>query len=367
MHSVLRHGPVLLFGVFGGLYSDRTNRLRLLLVTQLLLAAVATTLAVTSTISTPTLALIYSLTLAQGLINAVDNPLRRVFVRDLVDDAELSNAVSLHSTMATVCRTVGPALGGVLIATAGVRWSFTVNALSYVAVIGSLLAIDTRRLRPAQPVKRAKGQLREGFRYAWQRRRIRNTLVMTGIVSIFAWNWHVLIPGLSTSEFDGGASQYGFMVAALSAGSFAGALRTARAERLGGRHLTSSGTVLSAGLLLTAVAPNLPAAIGGLVLVGAAGTSFTIGAQARLQLNTDDQMSGRVMALFSVLFLGSRPIGGLLGGWIMDASGVRAAFATGAVVVASTLVVNSLVNRQHKKDVQQMEETPHLVDGRTSR
>lgn len=350
LHSVFRHGPVLLFGVFGGLVSDRTDRLRLLLATQGLLAAVAATLAVALSISRPTLGLIYALVAAQGVINAVDNPLRRVFLRDLTDDDELSNAVGLHSTMVTVCRTVGPAIGGVLIATIGVNWSFTINAISYAAVIGSLLTIDRSRLRPSSRVQRGRGQLREGFRYAWQRRAIRNTLILASIVSIFAWNWQVLLPGYSSDDFDGDAVQYGLMVATLSAGSIAGALVTARAVRLGGRHLMVSGAVVSFALVVTSIAPSLPVAILGLVLLGASGTSFTIGAQARLQLNVDDQMSGRVMALFSIAFLGSRPIGGLLGGWIMDASGARAAFATGGVVVVITLIVNLFVNRYSKRE-----------------
>lgn len=345
LHSVLRHGPVLLLGVFGGLFSDRADRRRLLLATQALLAAVATTYAVVAWVSSPTLVLIYSLVAIQGLINAVDNPLRRTFLRDLTDEHELSNAVSLHSTTTTISRTVGPALGGFLIATLGVKWSFSLNAVSFAAVFGSLLAIDRARLRPAALLGRGRGQLRAGFSYAWQRRRIRNTLVLSAIVSIFAWNWHVLVPGYATIVFDGAAGLYGSMVAALSAGSFVGAVFTARAARLGGRHLTASGFVLTLALVIAATAPTLPIGIVGLVLLGASGTAFTIGAQARLQLNIEDHMSGRVMALYSVVFLGGRPIGGMLGGWIMDLSGPRAAFAAGALVVAVTLIVSRVGRR----------------------
>jgi MFS family permease len=349
LYSVFRHGPVLLLGVYGGLFSDRADRRHLLLVTQVLLAAIATTLAVASWVSTPTLILIYFLVAAQGLVNAVDNPLRRTFIRDLTDDRELSNAISLHSTMVTLSRTIGPAVAGLIIASVGVKWSFTINALSYMAVIGSLLAIDKSRLRPSSPVKRGRGQLREGFEYAWRTSVIRNTLMIAGIVSVFAWNWHVLLPGYSISVFEGDAALYGVMVAVLSVGSFVGAIHTAKAGRLGGGHLFLSGSILSAALLLTAAAPGLLVGTVGLILLGASGTSFIIGAQARLQLNVVDQMSGRVMALWSVVFLGSRPIGGVLGGWIMDVSGVRAAFAIGGAAVALTLIASRLLNHRFKE------------------
>jgi MFS family permease len=340
LHSVLRWGPVLVFGASAGLVGDRFDRLRLLIVTQSLHALAAAVLAVAAWRSSPTLALVYGVVLAQGLINAVDNPVRRSFLRNLASDEELSNAVSLYGTLVTVTRAFGPAIGGVLIAVIGIRWCFAINTVSYGAVLFSLVTINRGLLRPVALVQRGPRQVREGFAYAWRDPRIRQTLLLANVVSIFAWNWNILLPVYATEEFGGSSTLYGAMVSVLSVGSFLGALATARLPRVGASYVLTSGAILASSLLFTAGAPVLAVAIACLVLLGAAGSSFSVGAQARLQLNVDDQMSGRVMALWSVGFTGSKPIGGLLGGWIMDQLDARAAFAVGGVIVAVAVLAS---------------------------
>ncbi len=344
MHSVLRFGPLLLLGIPAGLLTDRYNRRRLLIATQTTYAVAAAILALVSFHSYPSLYLIYGMVLVQGILNAIDNPLRRSFVRDLVTDEELANAVSLNSTMATVARFVGPAIAGVLIASVGVPWCFAINAISYGAVLLSLFLLDHRSFRPAVQVSRARGQLREGFRYARHNRRIRRTLVMVTLLSIFVWNWNIILPLYATDAFHGGAALYGWLMSLLSIGSFVGALMAARLVRISGAFFRLTGALLAGGLLVAAVAPWLPLAIAGLVLLGATSTSFMIGAQARLQLESDDAMSGRILALFSVGFVGMRPIGGMITGWVMDLSGPRVAFGMGAVV--TTIMVIALLLRR---------------------
>jgi MFS family permease len=338
MHSVLRFGPLLLLGIPAGLLTDRHNRWRLLITTQTAYAVAAAILALASFHSYPSLYLIYGMVLVQGIINAIDNPLRRSFVRDLVTDEELTNAVSLNSTVATVARFVGPAIGGVLIALVGVPWCFAINAISYGAVLLSLFLLDQRSFRATVLVSRARGQLREGFRYAMHNRRIGRTLIMVALLGTFVWNWNVILPLYATDTFHGGATLYGWLLSLLSLGSFVGALLAARLVRVSGAFFRLTGALLAVGLVAAALAPCLPLAIVGLVVLGAASTSFMVGAQAHLQLESDDAMSGRILALFSVGFVGTRPIGGIVTGWVMDLSGPRLAFGMGAVVTASMVL-----------------------------
>jgi MFS family permease len=157
----------------------------------------------------------------------------------------------------------------------------------------------------------------------------------------------------STTAFAGGPALYGVLVSLISAGSIAGALYVSSLATLRGAHLLASGLVLSVALVVTALAPVLPVAVIGLTLIGWAVTSFTVGALARLQLNVTDDMSGRVMALFSVGFAGSKLFGGLLGGWLTDLSGPRTAFALGGLVVGLSVGVATLSRRRrlaHRTD-----------------
>lgn len=351
IHSLLRFGPILLFGAFGGVLSDRLDRRRLLLATQSIHCLASVVLAVMSWIASPTLLLIYLMVGVQGLTNAVDSPLRRSFIRNLTSEADLSNAVSIDSTFSTIARTLGPALGGIVVAGFGPEWCFTINALSYGFVLYAVLSIDPTTLRPQAPVGRASRQLRAGLTYAWNSNTIRATLALSAVVSVFAWNWNTLLPGYAALSFSGDARLFGSMISTLSIGAFLGAITAARVARLTPKHLVGAGAVVAAALWCIAIATTLPLALGGIALLGASGTTFTISSQALLQLEVSDNMSGRIMSLFSVVFVGSKPIGGLLGGWIMDVSGPRMAFALGGAVVAVAISVRAiLLSRTRRAD-----------------
>jgi len=292
-------------------------------------------LATMSWASVPSLELIYATVLAQGFVNAIDNPLRRTFVRDLVQDDALANAVGLNSTVGTVTRTVGPAIGGLLIATLGVQWCFTLNVLSYVAVLAALQGINRSSLRQVLPVGRAKGQVTEGIRYAWGARNVRIGLLVILIVSVFAWNWSVILPVYAEESFAGDASMFGAMLATVGVGSFLGAIATARAISISDRRVYIACVTLGVSMALGAVTGMLLVAIAALVVMGCTSTMVIVSTQARLQLDVGDEMNSRVMALFSVAFAGSKPIGGLLNGGMIDLVGVRLTLAwSGAAVGA---------------------------------
>lgn len=334
IHSVVRFGPMLLFGAHGGLLTDRVERLKLLKITQSLHAVSSVVLIVVVLQPDPSVLVIYLLGFAHGCINAVDNPLRRGFIRDLSSDDELPNAVALNSTAGTINRTFGPALGGMTIAAFGVVWCFAINALSYAAVLIALSLIDRSKLRPPHYAPTGRGQVRAAYRYALDDAHIWRTLVIVAAVGTFAWNYGVLMPVYATATLGGDASLYGLMLSTVGAGSFVGALLTARASGAHDRRMHGALAVIVAAMLLTAVAPGVLVAGIALFVLGGAGTSVIISSQTHLQLRVHDQMSGRVMALFSIAFLGSKPLGGALAGWLIDASGPRLGFGVGAVIVA---------------------------------
>jgi MFS family permease len=331
--TTLRFGPLLLFGVQAGLLTDRLDRRRLLLFTQSVYTLMAASLGVLLFFTTPNVLVVYAIILVQGFVGAIDNPLRRSFVRDLVADEDLPNAVSLNSTIHTVARAIGPAVAGLLIVAAGVAWCFTLNALSYGVVLVSILLLDQRRFRASSRVPPAPGQLREGFRYAWDNHRIRRVLLTITVLGLTILNWNVILPLYATQVFGGDASLYGLLVALLGLGAFGGAIIVAPFTTIAGVHFRISAGLMAVAFMVVAVAPVLPVAVAGLVFAGAAATMFQILAQARLQLEADDTMSGRVLALYSVALVGTRPIGALITGALLDTFGPRVAFGVFAVIV----------------------------------
>ena len=333
VHSVLRFGPLMLFGIPASLFSGRFSRIKFLLATQTVYCIAAATLATIAFASSVTLPLIYTMVFVQGLVNAIDNPVRRTFIRDMVDDAELSNALSLNSSMEVLTRTIGPAIAGVLIATIGAKWCFALNAVSYGFVLTSLLLMDRGRLRPTHLLRREPGQLRAGFEYAWQNRRIRRTLMMSTVVFLFAWNWQVVLPVYSSQDLGGGSRLYGLLVGLLGVGAFTGTLIVARLQAITGRYFRMVCAALSTSLVITALAPNVPIAIIGLAGLGASGTAFQIGALTRLQLESDDVMIARILALYAVFSVGAKPLSGLLAGSVIDIAGSRAMFGLGGFAV----------------------------------
>jgi len=332
--TALQFLPVLLLGPWGGLAADRFDNRRLLIVSQTLagLQALAMgALVLAGVISVP---LIYALTLVFGLITALDNPVRRSFVVDLVDSADVPNAVGLNSALMTGSRVVGPALAGVLIAGVGVGWCFVVNALSYVAVLVALGRMDPAGFRRAERGARARGQLREGFAYVWRTPQLRLPILLVAVIGTFAFNYPVLLPLLAERTLHGNASTFTMLYSTMSVGSLAGALMVARRTRVGGRWLARGALAFAAALGLLAVSPTLPLALAATIPVGFAGIMVLSGSNSALQLHARPDMRGRVNALFSVVFLGSTPVGGPVAGWVAEHFGVRAGLGLGAVATA---------------------------------
>ncbi|HYU39755.1 MAG TPA: MFS transporter [Acidimicrobiia bacterium] len=349
--TALQFTPMLLAGAWGGVVADRVDKRRLLVCTQLAAGLLALVLGLVTVLGVVQLWMIYALALALGAVFAIDNPTRRAFVGEMVGTEHLSNAVSLSSAMFTGARVVGPAIAGLLIARAGVSWCFFANGLSYGAAVAAFVVMRRDEFFAVEPVPKRKGQLREGLRYAWSTPALRLPLVLTAVIGTLAWNFQVVLPLLAKQTFGGDAGTFGAMYALMSVGSVVGALVTAHEARATRRFLLGSALVFGVVLVFAAAAPTLAVEMVVLVAVGAAGIGFTAMANGVLQTECAPEMRGRVMALFSVAFLGSTPIGGPIVGWVSEQLGPRAGLWLGglATLAVTAAVISSI--RRHR-DVQ---------------
>jgi MFS family permease len=337
--------PMLLLGPVGGLVADRVDKRRLLYCTQAaggLLALVLGVLVVSHLVQ---LWQVYLLATLLGVVNLFDNPARQTFVMEMVGRDDLPNAVSLNTVVMNASRVVGPAVGGLVIVAFGLGICFFLNAASYLAVLVGLSLMRADELQPTQPVARAKGQIREGFRYVWATPKLRNTLLAIGLIGIFAYNFTVTLALLARSTFHGGAGAYSLLTSCMGIGAVVGGLLAAHRARPTPRLLQVLALLFGALLAAVALAPTLATAAVLIVLMGAASIGFIATANATLQLSADPAMRGRVMALYAMAFLGTTPIGAPLVGAIAQWTNPRVALLSGAV---ATMVAAGLLMWRHQ-------------------
>jgi MFS family permease len=323
--TALQFLPMLLIGAWGGLLADRIPKRRLLLTTQALMAIPAVGLfAVTATgVVTPWM--VYLAVFAMGSVNAIDNPTRQSFVIEMVGPDRVVNAVSLNSVIVQAARIVGPALAGILIATVGVVPCFALNALTFVAMILALWRMDPARLHAEPPIEPEPGAIRAGLRYVLRTPELLVPLALMALVGTLGFNFQVVLPLLAKFSFDAGAMTYATLVSAMAVGSIFGALVNGHRGRTGPRLIAGGALAFGVAALLSAVMPSLAFEVPALMLLGAASVTFAATINSTLQLAVSPEMRGRVMALYSVVFLGSTPIGGPLTGWLAQSYDPRVA------------------------------------------
>lgn len=323
--------PTLLGSIHGGLIADRFDKRKVLFCTQTALAVQAVALAAVTLGGLASLPVLYALAFTQGMAITVDNPTRQSFVTEMVGTPELTNAVGLNSAMFNMARILGPAVGGVLIDAIGVGTCFALNAVSFIAVIGGLAMMRPQELFRGAPAPRARGQLREGMRYAWEEPTLRLVLGMIAIIGTLAMNFTVILPVVAKQVFGGNAGTYGFMSAVMGVGALAGALVAASRSKPTIRLLAVAATAFGTAMLADALAPTLGLEMLALALTGVASITFMSTANATVQLTSRPEMRGRVMSLYMLLFLGSTPIGGPIVGAIGERWGARWSLAIGGV------------------------------------
>jgi MFS family permease len=337
--AALQFLPILVAGAWGGLLADRLPKRRLLMTTQALMALPALALFALVTTGTVEVWQVFALIFLRGSINAVDNPARQSFVVEMVGPDRVVNAVSLNSVIVHTARIAGPAAAGAVIALAGVGPCFAVNALSFAAMLVALRGMDPAGLHAPPPAERAPGQLRAAVRYAWATPALRVPLLMMAVVGTLSFNFQVLLPLVARFTWDGTATTYAALTSAMAAGSVLGALASGARGRVSPHLLAGSSLAFGALTLLAAGAPAFALQVAALVPLGAASVTFAAGVNSSLQLAADPAMRGRVMALYSVVFLGSTPIGAPLVGWIAESAGPRAGLAVGGVAALATGVL----------------------------
>jgi MFS family permease len=337
--TTLNFFPVLILGPLGGLLADRSNKHRLLVITQVLRAAPALWLGLMALSGAVDVWMVYVAAFVTGAATAVDNPGRRAFLQEMVGKELVPNAIALSSTIMTMARVVGPVIAGFTIAFTNIAWAFVLNGCSYLGVLVSLLLMDRSELVQSTPVPRRRGQIREGFRYAWSEPDIRTGLVMMAIVATFSWGAiDVLIALLVGLAFGHDATAFATMFAIMSVGAVIGSLSSASMQTLRTDQVALGAVVLGGSLLALAGTSSEWVAVPLLVLVGIAGSWFITSNNSIVALRAADDFSGRVLALYSAVQLGTRSIGGLVLGWTASAFGPRGAFVlAGATAIAAGL------------------------------
>ncbi len=323
--------PILVLGPLGGTVADRYGKYRILFWTQALAGAQALVLAGLDLGGYLHIWLLYPMAVVLGLINTVDNPTRQTFIVEMVGRDQLTNAVTLNSVMVNVARAIGPAAAGVMIASVGSGWCFLINGVSFGFVLLSLRAMHIDELTPAPRASRAKGQLREGFRYVGSTPLLRDALIMMAVIGCLTYEFQTTLPLMAGGTFHGDSQTYGFLTASMGVGAVVGGLVAAGRPGRGMPYLVATAAIFGVAVIGAAVAPSLVVEEILLLGVGACSVTFLALGNATLQLGSDPSMRGRVMSLWSVAFLGSTPIGGPLVGLVGGSLGARYGLGLGGV------------------------------------
>jgi MFS family permease len=329
--TACQFAPVLFIGAWAGLIADRSDKRRLLMIVQVIAMAQSFALAFLAFMGNPPVVAIYGVALIGGFTIAFDNPARRAFVVEMVPEDHVQNAVSLNTAVMTTARIIGPALAGLLIHVAGYGWCFTLDGISYLAVLAGLWMMRTSELRPSPVAERAKGQVRAGLHYARRVPELWVPLVMMAVIGTLAYNFQVVMPLLVERTFNGNEATFTLLFSFLSVGSLVGALASARRRTISIHHVVMTAAGFGVAMLVFALTPSLAAAFPLGLLLGATSIAFMTASTAIVQIESAPQMRGRVLALQAIVFLGSTPIGGPIVGWISEHMGPRYGVAVGAL------------------------------------
>ncbi len=322
--------PVLFFAPLGGMIVDRVDKQKLLLITQVLSGVQALVLWVLTATGVVHLWMVDALALSLGFVLVFDNPVRQSMPIELVGRDLLTNAVTLNNINFNVSRVFGPALAGITITQLGISPCFLLNAVTFGAVVIALLMIhfDELHIQPRQA--RAKRQVRDGLEYVWRTPQLRVSVLMMFLIGTLTYETAVTLPLLARDTFDGGSGTYALFTGAMGLGAVIVGLGYATRMHITRLLFLRLTFLLGIFMLVCAVAPTLSLELVALVALGGVSVSFLAAANATLQMSTPPEMRGRVLALWSMAFMGTVPIGGPLVGWIAESAGARWSMFVGA-------------------------------------
>lgn len=315
--------PFLLFGPLGGNLADRFSKRKVL---QICLAGAGVTAAVLAVLDLTNIAQVwhvYVLAFLLGLADALGHPSRQSFVVEMVGKDDLTNAVALNSASFNGARVVGPAIAGVLIVLVGTGWVIMINAVSYAAIIFVLSRMRESQLTPSEPVPRTKGMTREGLRYLRGRRDLQLLLWTVFFAGCFGMNFQLTSALMATEAFDKGAGEFGVLASIMAVGAVAGALLAARRTDARLRVIVFAAILFGLITMISGLMPTYATFAMVLPLQGLFSMTMITTANALMQLAVVPEMRGRTMAVYSMVFIGSKPLGSPLLGWIGDVLGPR--------------------------------------------
>ncbi|MGT2462719.1 MFS transporter [Sinomonas atrocyanea] len=336
--------PILLLGPYAGLLGDRLDKRKLLFATQTAMGLLALVQGVLVLSGAAQLWHIYAIALLLGVASAFDAPPRQAFVSELVGRADVPNAVALNSASFNLARLAGPGVAGVLIGLIGTGWVFMLNAATFLGVIFSLTRLRVDLLHRTPPLPRGKGQIMAGVRYVRTEPRILLILVMAGLVGTFTLNFQVTNALMAADVFHTGADAYGFLGSIQAIGTLGGALLAARRKQPRLTLLVGAAVGLGVATIVAAAMPSYLSYAVVLVFVGVSALTFLNSANTIVQLTTEPQYRGRVLALYMAVIQGGTPIGAPLVGWLANAVGTRWAVLAGglAALVAGAVGIWAL-------------------------
>lgn len=342
----LQFGPMLVFGPIGGVIADRFSKRALILITQSVAVLFCAGLGALTIIGAVEVWHVYLTALILGFMAVVESPARSVFVNEMVGHDRLGNAISINASIFHLGGLLGPAISGILIAWVGAGWAIGANAIASVIVIVTLLSMRTAELLPTVVAPKAKGQIREGWRYARSKPTIFWPIVMLAFVATFGMNLPVLLVAFADHVFHTGAAGYGLYSSAAAFGALAGAIASTRRMSYRLRGIMGAAGAFGLALIAVGVSPTVPLFMISLAAVGFTRLLFATTAESIVQLSSNRTIRGRVMAIYAMVVLGGQAIGGPLMGWIAEEWDVRTAMViSGAVPAIAAIVIAFLLGR----------------------
>jgi MFS family permease len=339
--TVFQFMPALLLSLVAGVVADRVGKQRLIMITSTLEALQAFALAAITLSGRVQLWHVYVLALLLGLFTTFETPARQAFVSDLVPREDIQSAVALNSSVFNAARIVGPGIGGIVLATWGAGWAFALNAVSYLAVLAALAMLDPSKFFASRRASRGAlwSQLRDGIRHARQSPSLAFPLSLLAVIGLFGYNFGVVLPLLARCTLDVGAVGFGALNAAMGIGSLVGALLLTPNLPPGTRTVALAALGFSLALLAVALVPWYTAILALLTVLGLISVLYSTSTNTTLQLASGEAYRGRILSLYTLLFMGTTPIGGAITGFLADSLGVTATLALEAgVCLLATLV-----------------------------
>jgi MFS family permease len=358
--AACQYGPILIFTAWGGLIADQSNKRNLLFITQTLEMVETFVLALLAFLPHTPIAAFFVTAIAGGTMLAFDNPGRRSFVNEMVAASDIPNAVTLYSAMSSLSRVLGPTFAGLLIITLGYGWCFVVDGLTYLFVLAALAMMRPAELRPAPVVSRGRGQIRSGIQYLIKVPDLRISFAMLLIIGTATYNFTVTFPLLVERGLHGSDSQYTLVYAAFSFGGILATFVLARRTRITLMSIVSAAAMVGVAMLALFFVPNVAAACVVATILGGVGVAYMTSTTAIVQLQRDRTMIGRVIALQTILQIGTTPIGGPLAGFIADSAGPRAPMLVGGIAALGAAAFGLVSGRRLASG--QSDPGPHHAD-----